>query len=277
MKTGEGKTFDGNTEVYGIMGWPVSHSLSPALHNRAFAELDLNKVYVPFPVEDVEAALAGFRATGIRGVSVTIPHKQAVIPFLDTLDPVAAKIGAVNTLVIKNGTIHGHNTDWQGADQALAEVIDLTGTKVVLLGAGGSARAIGFGLLEAGAEIIIASRTPARGQTLATDMNCKWVPLTEVNQLTAEVLVNATSVGMAPDIDTMAVPSSILSGYRVVMDIVYSPLETKLLREAAGAGCKVINGLAMLLYQGGAQFKLWTGQEPPLEAMRQELDRRFKQ
>ena len=270
------KTVDGNTEVYGIMGWPVSHSLSPALHNRAFAELGLNKVYVPFPVEDVEAALQGFRATGVHGVSVTIPHKQAVIPFLDTIDPVAARIGAVNTLLVKDGRISGHNTDWQGANQALSEVVDLAGTEVVLLGAGGSARALGFGLLEAGAKVIVASRTPARGQALAADMNCEWQPLAEVGKLAAEVLVNATSVGMAPAIDAMPVPNAILSGYRVVMDIVYSPLETKLLKEAAGAGCQVIDGLAMLLYQGAAQFKIWTGLKPPLEAMRQELDRRFK-
>lgn len=270
------KTIDGNTGIYGIMGWPVSHSLSPALHNRAFAELGLNKVYVPFPVEVVEAALQGFLAMGVRGVSVTIPHKQAVIPFLDTIDPVAARIGAVNTLVINGGRIHGCNTDWQGANQALAAVVDLTGAKVVLLGAGGSARAIGFGLLEAGAKVTIASRTPARGQTLAAEINCDWYPLSEVGQLTAEVLVNATSVGMTPEINRMAVPVEILARYAVVMDIVYSPLETRLLREAGMAGCQVINGLEMLLYQGAAQFSLWTGRKAPVEAMRQELAKRLK-
>jgi len=270
------KTLDGNTEVYGIMGWPVGHSLSPAIHNRAFRELELNKVYVPFPVEDVETALNGFRAINVRGVSVTIPHKQAVIPFLDTIDPVAARIGAVNTLIIKNGRIHGTNTDWQGANQALAEAIDLAGAKVVLLGAGGSARALAFGLLEAGAEIVLASRTPARGLALASDLNCEWLPLSEGRKMTGDVLVNATSVGMTPDVDSMAVPATILSGFRVVMDIVYSPLETKLLREAAEAGCRVVNGLAMLLYQGTAQFELWTGCKSPIEVMRQELDCRLK-
>lgn len=267
---------NGSTELYGIMGWPVGHSLSPAIHNRAFRELELNKVYVPFPVEDVETALNGFRAINVSGVSVTIPHKQAVMSFLDTIDPVAARIGAVNTLVIKEGRIHGTNTDWQGANQALAEVIDLAGAKVVLLGAGGSARALGFGLLEAGAEIVIASRTPARGRALASDLNCEWLPLTEGRNMTGDVLVNATSVGMVPDVDSMAVPASILSAFRIVMDIVYSPLETKLLREAAEAGCRVINGLAMLLYQGAAQFELWTDRKAPIEAMRQELAGRLK-
>lgn len=268
--------FDGNTEVYGIMGWPVSHSLSPALQNRAFAELGLNKVYVPFPVADVASALKGFRALGVRGVSVTIPHKQAVIPFLDSIDPVAARIGAVNTLVINGGLIHGCNTDWQGANLALAEQVDLAGAEVVLLGAGGGARAIGFGLLEAGARVIVASRSAERGQALAAAMNCQWCPLAEVDRLTAEILINATSVGMKPETDGMPVPGAILPGYRLVMDIVYSPLETRLLREADSAGCRVINGLAMLLYQGAAQFELWTGQKPPLAAMRQELASRFK-
>jgi shikimate dehydrogenase len=258
------------------MGWPVSHSLSPALQNRAFRELGLNKVYVPFPVEDVEKALNGFRALAVRGVSVTIPHKQAVIPFLDTIDPVAARIGAVNTLLINDGRIHGCNTDWQGANQALAEVVALDGADVVLLGAGGSARALGFGFLEVGARVTVASRTPARGQALAADLNCAWQPLGEVEKLTADVLVNATSVGMSPGIDDMPVPGGILAGYRVVMDIVYSPLETRLLKEAAAAGCQVINGLAMLLYQGAAQFELWTGRKPPVEAMRQELANLFK-
>ncbi|MDF1577309.1 MAG: shikimate dehydrogenase [Desulfobulbales bacterium] len=270
------RIIDGNTEVYGIMGWPVAHSLSPLIQNRAFRELGLNKVYVPFPVDDVETALNGCRALSIRGISVTIPHKQAVVPFLDSIDPVAALIGAVNTLIIQDGRIHGCNTDWQGANRALAEAIELAGAKVTLLGAGGAARALGFGLLEAGAEVVIASRTPGRGRALAADLNCAWRPLTEVAGVRADVLINATSVGMAPDVDKTAVPAEILAGYRVVMDIVYAPLETRLLREAAEAGCRTINGLAMLLYQGAAQFELWTGRQPPLAAMRQELDDIFK-
>lgn len=263
--------FDGRTEIYGIMGNPVSHSMSPVMQNRAFSQAGLNKVYVPFGVEDVEKAMAGLRALGVRGVSVTIPHKQAVIPFLDSIDPVAEKIGAVNTLLNKDGKIHGLNTDWLGANRAVNEVRELAGSKVLLLGAGGSARAIGFGFLEAGASLMIASRTPARGKELAAELGCPWHSLEDVSQLKADVLVNATSVGMAPDVDQMVVPVEVLSRYEVVMDIVYSPLETKLLKSAAGEGCKVINGLAMLLYQGAAQFEIWTGQTAPLAEMRQEL------
>jgi len=259
---------DGTTEIYGIMGFPVAHSLSPAMHNCAFADLSLNKIYVPFPVADVAAALQGFRALGVRGVSVTIPHKQAVLPFLDSIDPVAAAIGAVNTLIIKNGRIHGLNTDWLGANRALAQVMELAGRRVLLLGAGGSARAIGFGLREAGAEVILASRTPERGRQLAADLACEWHPLQDAVNISAEALVNATTVGMAPAIEQSPVPALDLSKFRVVMDIVYSPLETRLLREAARAGCQVVGGLEMLLFQGAAQFEIWTGQEAPLAAMR---------
>lgn len=262
---------DGRTEIYGIMGFPVAHSLSPAMHNRAFAESALNKIYLPFEVRDVAAALAGFRALGVRGVSVTIPHKQAVIPFLDSVDPVAAAIGAVNTLVFADGLVHGQNTDWLGATRALSQVMDLPGRRVLLLGAGGSARAIGFGLQEAGAEVILASRTPERGRQLAADLACDWHHLDDLSGIRAEALVNATSVGMAPAIEQLPAPTLDLASFRVVMDIVYSPLETRLLREAVQAGCRVVNGLEMLLFQGAAQFEIWTGKPAPLAAMRNEL------
>lgn len=264
-------TVDGRTEIYGIMGSPVAHSLSPAMHNRAFAELAMNRIYLPFEVTKVAAALEGFKALGVRGVSVTIPHKQAVIPFLDSIDPVAAAIGAVNTLVVGADHIHGFNTDWLGATRALAQVMELRDRRVLLLGAGGSARAIGFGLKEAGAVVVLASRTPERGRRLAADLACEWHDLREVGGIRAEALINATSVGMAPEIEQLPAQGLDLSAFRVVMDIVYSPLETRLLREAAQAGCLVVNGLEMLLFQGAAQFEIWTGKEAPLAAMRNEL------
>ncbi|MBU4262288.1 MAG: shikimate dehydrogenase [Proteobacteria bacterium] len=262
---------NGRTVIHGIMGNPVSHSLSPAMHNSAFAALDLNAAYVPFPVSDVAAAMAGFRALGIRGVSVTIPHKQAVIALLDNIDPVAAKIGAVNTLDIQHGRIIGHNTDWLGANRALAEKTALPGKKVLILGAGGSARAIGFGLLEAGAQIMLASRTAAKGIELAETLGCPWHALEEIADLAADCLVNATSVGMAPHTEASLVPQACLPRFTVVMDIVYAPQETKLLSEAKEAGCQVVNGLAMLLYQGVAQFELWTGRQAPIDIMRDSL------
>ncbi|MDA8165373.1 MAG: shikimate dehydrogenase [Desulfobacteraceae bacterium] len=264
-------TIDGRTEIYGIIGRPVAHSLSPAMHNAAFAALGLNKAYLPFEVEDVAGALTGLRALGIRGASVTIPHKQTVLPYLDEIDPVAAKIRAVNTLVVSGGKLRGLNTDWLGANRALAEKLRLGGSRVLLLGAGGSARAIGFGLLEAGAEIVIASRTPEKGQALARALGCPWLPLAEAGDHRADALVNATSVGMDPLAETMPVRKEALARFGVVMDIVYAPLATKLLQEAAAAGCQTIDGLSMLLYQGAAQFELWTGQTAPLAVMREAL------
>lgn len=264
-------TINGKTIIHGIMGKPVSHSLSPAMHNAAFKALGLNSVYLPFPVSDVRTAINGFRAIGVKGVSVTIPHKQAVMAELDIIDPVAADIGAVNTLVFNEGEITGLNTDWIGANRALEEHMDLTGKTVLLLGAGGSARAIGFGLLEAGAEIIIASRTPDSGQQLADILRCPWHPLTDINRLQADILINATSVGMDPDPDQTLVPAQHLANFKMVMDIVYAPLETRLLREANEQKCITVNGLAMLLYQGVAQFELWTGKQAPVSIMRETL------
>ncbi len=263
---------DGRTEIYGIIGWPVAHSRSPAMHNAAFAHLRLNKVYVPFPVRDVEQALAGLRALGVRGVSVTIPHKEAVIPFVDAVEPVAARIGAVNTLVIDgDGRITGYNTDWVGANRALAEVIELRGARAVLLGAGGSARAIGFGLLEAGVHLVLANRTEEKGRRLAEELGCDFVPLAEAGGQKADILVNATSAGMEPAEHLIPVDPDALSSFRVVLDIVYAPLHTRLLREAAVRGCQCVDGLAMLLYQGVAQFELWTGRPAPLAVMREIL------
>ena len=265
----------GTTKVYGILGCPVSHSLSPVMHNAAFAQCDIDSVYIPFSVENVAEAVAGLKGLGIKGVSVTIPHKEAVIPYLDKVDPVAGRIGAVNTIVVSNDgkstNLHGTNTDWIGANTALGDKITLKGRKAVILGAGGSARAIGFGLIEAGAEIGIFSRTEVRGRELAEVLGCGWQALSEVGAWDADILINATSVGMTPNDTSSPVPKEVLGNFKVVMDIVYSPLETKLLRDAASVGCKYINGLEMLLYQGVAQFELWTGKPAPVAVMRDAL------
>ncbi|MEN8141949.1 MAG: shikimate dehydrogenase [Thermodesulfobacteriota bacterium] len=258
---------DGKTTLHGIMGNPVSHSLSPAMHNAAFRHLGLNSVYLPFPVADVGPAIKGLAAIGVRGVSVTIPHKEAVIPFLDEIDPVAERIGAVNTLDFQDGRVRGSNSDWLGANRALAEKMELAGSHVLLLGAGGSARALGFGLQEAGAQVSIASRTREKGEALARSLACPWHDLAEIAGLTADAVVNATSVGMGEMAHLSLVPAEAVKNFPLVMDIVYAPLETRLLKEAKAAGCEVIDGLAMLLYQGAAQFELWTGQKAPVTVM----------
>jgi shikimate dehydrogenase len=262
----------GSTEIYGIIGNPVAHSLSPVMHNSGFEALGLNRVYVPFHATNAEKALAGCRALGVHGLSVTIPHKEKVLAHIDSIDPVAEKIGAVNTLVFKeDNKIHGLNTDWIGANRALSEKLDLQGKKILLLGAGGSAKAIGFGLLEAGARVILASRTESKVKGLAEILKCDWLHLSEIETAQADGLVNATSVGMRPVENASLVPEQCLKNFPVVMDIVYAPLETRLLREARNAGCETINGISMLLYQGVAQFEAWTDMEAPVEVMREAL------
>ena len=280
--TAEQITINGAAETFGIVGNPVHHSLSPTMHNAAFAALGMNCVYVPLPVSDLQKGVEGLKALGFRGVSVTIPHKKNIMQYVDVLDPVAARIGAVNTLVIGNKedatdrSVYGYNTDWVGANRALVEKIELKGSRVLILGAGGSARAIGYGLLEAGAEIVLSNRTVVKGQDLARQLGCDFCPLDELGNVEADVLINTTSVGMAPADDKSLVDQKFLSKFSVVMDIVYAPLATRLLCEATASGCEVIDGLSMLLYQGVAQFELWTGRNAPVEVMQNVLRERIK-
>jgi len=265
---------NGHTKIFGIIGNPVKHSLSPIMHNRAFQELGINSVYLPFCVANVEDAVKGIKALGIHGTSVTIPHKQAVMDFIDEIDPVAKSIGAVNTLALIPGDrpkIYGCNTDWIGANRALIAKTALKDKTAVILGAGGSARAIGFGLKEEGVTISLCSRTEVKGRELAEELGCPWLPLNMADEAGADILINATSVGMAPKDDMSLVSKEGLRNYSTVMDIVYAPLETLMLKLARETGCTTVNGLEMLLYQGVAQFELWTDTQAPVEVMRQAL------
>ena len=270
-------TIDGRTRLYGIIGNPVAHSLSPAMHNSAFAALGENRVYLPFQTDNLQEAVAGLSGLGIEGVSVTIPFKEEVMKFLDEIDPVAEKIGAVNTVLVRNENgskrRYGCNTDWLGGNRAVAEQIELRGSRAVILGAGGAARAIGFGLLEAGCAIEIRSRTESRGRELAAQLGCQWTSLADRPTAGADILINSTSVGMEPDVRKSPIDGDLLGAFKVVMDIVYAPLQTKLLKDAGAAGCSCISGLEMLLYQGVAQFELWTGLEAPVQVMREALQR----
>lgn len=197
--------------------------------------------------------------------------------YLDEIDPVAKRIGAVNTLLFSshpdNGAVvsRGFNTDWLGSNLALAEKMQLPGSRVLILGAGGAAKAVGFGLVEAGTEVVISNRSEGRGLELADWLGCQFCPLDQLNGIQAEGLVNTTSVGMEPNTDAIPIDPELLGNFQVVMDIVYAPLETTLLKKAKEAGCRTIDGLAMLLYQGAVQFKIWTGKQPPQDVMREAL------
>jgi len=260
---------DGHTKIYGILGRPVTHSLSPAMHNAAFAHLGLNAVYVAFPVTDLPRAVAGLRGLGIGGVSVTIPFKEEIMPLLDEIEPQAAKIGAVNTVVNREGRLTGYNTDWLGAMTALNAKTSLAGQHVLILGAGGASRAITFGIINAGGRVSLTDVDQARAAALARDVGAAAIPQEALAQCTAAILVNTSPVGMTPDVDGIPIRPDLLSRFGLVMDIVYQPLETRLLREAGQRGAARIDGLQMLIHQATAQFKLWTGREAPVEVMAQ--------
>jgi shikimate dehydrogenase len=264
---------DAETQLYGVIGNPVRHSLSPIIHNGAFQRMGLNAAYLAFEVKNLEEAVRGIRGLGIRGVSVTIPFKTQIIPFLDQLEEVAGKIQAVNTIRQEGGKLIGYNTDWSGALGALEEKVDLTGKKVFLLGAGGAARAIAFGLKERGCRVFIGSRSPEKAAALAEELGVVHRPLPIAGRLDADVLVNATSAGMSPNDEESPVPKEVLDKEMTVMDIVYKPLRTKLLREAEERGCRTIDGLEMLARQGAAQVEIWTGRKPEIGEIKEDLRR----
>ena len=255
-------------KVFGVIGYPVSHSLSPVMHNAALRHLGISAVYGAFEVrpEELEAAISGVRALGIGGLSVTVPHKEAVMSFLDEIDPVAERIGAVNTVVNREGRLFGTNTDWLGVRRSLEEAgVELSGKRAVVVGAGGAARAVVYALRELGAEVEIYNRTVEKAERLARDFGGRAYPLSEIVRASGEIIIQTTSVGLKSR--ESPVPEEVFKNFRVAMDIVYVPLKTRFLVEAAAAGCKTIDGLKMLVYQGAEQFRLFTGYEPPVELM----------
>ena len=263
-------------EIFALFGNPVAHSLSPTMHNTAFREMNIPGEYVPFCVENIEDAVRGVRGLNIRGVSVTIPFKTAVMAYLDETDDEALKVGAVNTIVNRGGRLTGHNTDWLGLILTLREAMEIKGKTFVVLGAGGTARAALFGVLREGGMPVIVNRTREKGEQLAKEWGCPFYPLEEIGKITAEVLINTTPVGMAPDTGRSPIPREVLTGYRWVMDVIYNPWKTKLLRDAEDSGCTVLPGLEMFVHQGAEQLKLWTGREPPRDLMRQVVRERLR-
>jgi len=265
----------------GVIGDPIEHSLSPAIQNAAFNHLKLDFVFLAFRVKppELEDVVRGMRGLGIHGLNVTMPHKKAVTAFLDELDPTAKFLCAVNTILNDNGRLRGFNTDGVGASKALQENgITLSGKKVLLLGAGGAAKAIAFQLAQEADELVLLNRTPEKATELAESLNQalgKEVmgaklssKILQNNLQTSDVLVNATSVGMYPNSNQSPVAREWLKPDLTVMDIVYNPVETKLARDAKAAGARVVSGVEMLVHQGAASFEIWTGCKAPVEGMR---------
>lgn len=275
----------GHTVVCGIIGDPIEHTMSPAIHNAAFQAMGLDYVYVAFGVkgEGLRQAIEGMRALGMRGMSITIPHKVAALPLMDKLDPLAEKIGAVNTVVNDNGILTGYNTDATGFLQAMLEKgVDPAGKNVTIVGAGGASRAVSFILADRGANPVILNRIEEIDWAidLAARISESFGKDVEALELTSdnlagvldktEILVNATSVGMSPNVDNTPVPADLLRADLTVYDIVYNPVKTRLLQNAEAAGATIISGVDMLVWQGVVAFEKWTGQKPPVEIMKAE-------
>ena len=274
---------NGKTKIYGLIGNPVEHSVSPSMHNAAFGKMGLDCAYTPFRVEkeSLAAAINAVKALNMGGLNVTIPHKVAVIPFLDELEPLAQKIGAVNTIINNDGRLKGYNTDASGFLNALLQKgVEPHAKKAVVIGAGGASRAITFTLAERGAEIVILNRRQEIGWAVelaaaiseSFKKDVKALELNDDNLATAlhsaDILVNATSVGMSPDINQSPVPSVLLKKEMVVFDAVYNPLKTRLLAETESCGALTVSGIDMLVWQGALAFELWTGVKAPIDIMK---------
>jgi len=265
-----------NTSLYTVMGDPVSHSLSPVMHNHAFSHIGYNAVYLACRVRKIGTALDAMRSLNIKGASITIPHKVRVMDFLDEIDPMAAKSGAVNTIVNRDGRLIGFNTDVIGAVRALKEKTDIRDKEIAVLGAGGTARAIGYGILEAGGRIRIYNRSKKRGGKLALKLHSAFSPINDLKTTSCRIIINTTPVGMVPLIEDTLIKKESLEKEMLVMDAVYNPIETRLLKEARKAGCNTINGVSMFVYQGAAQFELWTGHAAPVDIMKKAVVENLK-
>jgi shikimate dehydrogenase len=265
------------SDLYGVIGHPVGHSLSPAMMNAAFASLGLAAQYLALDLDDLPRDLPALADMGARGLSVTIPHKETAVQLAAQLDDTARVIGAVNTLKRLGDADgwEGINTDWLGAVRALEQVTSLAGKRALVIGAGGSARAVVYGLQRQGAAVTVTNRSPERGETLAAALQCDFAPLAEASRGAFDVLVQCTSVGLAGGPSGEILPTSVFHPGMVVMDLVYRPRWTSFLLAARDAGCSTVSGLDMLLFQGVAQFEWWLGRPAPLAQMNDALLRAF--
>jgi shikimate dehydrogenase len=274
----------GKTRICGVIGDPIEHSLSPTMHNAAFKEIGLDLVFLAFKVtpDQVENAVKGVRSLNILGLNVTMPHKNKIISYLDKLDPTAEYLKSANTILNANGLLTGFNTDGTGAMQALLQNgTDPNGKKMLILGSGGAAKAIAFAAARTTDQIVILNRTPNKSQEFAKNLNHTLKTKIEGDALTsqsieknmqdAQIIINATSVGMQPHDKISLIPPKLFKQTQTILDIVYNPIETKLLNDAKKAGAKTVNGVEMLIHQGAASFEIWTNKPAPIEAMRKAI------
>ncbi len=256
------------TQIYGVIGDPVGHSLSPVMQNAAFQARRLDAMYLPFLVQDLRDFVEAIGPFGIRGFSVTIPHKERILGFLDGCDPLAAKIGAVNTVVVRaGGKLYGYNTDYIGILRSLESRIPLRGSRVLIVGAGGAARAVAFALAQSGAIPCVTARRPQRAKALARAAGGEAIVRERIRGEFFDAIVNATPVGMHPRIGASPLAARELN-CRLVFDTIYRPQNTKLLQFAARRGIETVSGVEMFVAQGAAQFEIWTGERAPVETMR---------
>lgn len=276
---------NGKTTICAVIGDPIGHTMSPTMHNAAYRTLELNYVYIAFHVKDVRQAAQGVLGLGIRGVSVTIPHKITMMEYMDEISPLAQKIGAMNTVTNENGRLLGTNTDAYGTLKAIETLGDPNGKSVVILGVGGSARAAAFALAceRQPNEITLAARNAEKANALAQEiMQHTSVPLRTVSFEPAELapvfaradfIVNTTPVGMSPKVEECLIPEELFSPRHAVFDMIYNPAETLLLRRAKERGARTVNGVPMFVHQGAEQFRLWTGCEPPIAVMQEAVEK----
>lgn len=259
-------------ETFGILGNPLGHSLSPVMHNAAYRAMGFNGHYAAFETDNLRETVAMIRERSTRGVSVTLPFKEAVLPMMDDLDIDALRIGSVNTVTNTNGRLLGSNTDWTGLVQDLRGRFEIRERTIAVLGAGGAARAAVYAIQQEGGVPVVVNRTKARGEALAGQFGCAFLPLSEIATLRGAGLINTTSVGMMPREDESPVPAPALCRFMWAVDIVYNPPVTRLLREAREQGCETANGIGMFVNQGAEQIRIWTGKEAPRGLMRRVVE-----
>ncbi|KAJ7522528.1 hypothetical protein O6H91_18G015700 [Diphasiastrum complanatum] len=272
---------DRDTKVFGIVGNPVGHSKGPIIHNAAFQEIGYNAVYVPYLVDDMREFLEVYSGSDFSGFSVTIPFKEDALRCCDEVDPIAQAIGAVNTIIRRDGKLIGYNTDCEAAISAIEDALresrhppekSLAGRLFVVIGAGGAGKALAFGAKQKGARVVIANRNFERAKVLAKSVGAEAIPLEQLDSFQPEsgmVLANTTSVGMHPNVQDTPICKDVLKAYSLVFDAVYTPRVTRLLREAEEAGAIAVSGLEMFIRQAIGQFEIFTGQQAPKGLMRE--------